>query len=148
MQDFLIMVRRLMGAACVLTVAACGNGGTASQGGLVSCRAPDADRPTCIEDEPYNDDMRLVAVSKCREAGGKVGTACPRNDLAGSCETVNTATFENRKAWEFSRRRRTYYYAVPGAAAAAPDVSVLKKECEQQGPGYAGGQWVDANPAS
>jgi hypothetical protein len=135
-------------AAFSLVLAACGHSGTASHGNVISCRAPDADRPTCNEDEPYNDDMRLVAISKCREAGGVAGTACPTVNLAGSCDRVYETPGKKRQSWEYSRRGRAYYYEVPGAAAGPLNLQQLRKECTEPPSGGTPGQWTDGKPAS
>jgi len=137
-------------AACIglLVAGGCGHGGTTAKNGVISCRAPDADRPLCVESEPYNDDMRLVAISQCRESGGRVGTECPTEDLVGSCERVNQASVEKRQPWEFSKRSRMYYYSVPGALAGPPDVAMLKAQCEQQQGRGSTGQWTGKDGGS
>ena len=134
--------------ACVLLVAGCGHSGTASQSNVISCRSPDADRPACVEYEPYNGDMRLVASNQCREGGGTVGTSCPTELMVGACDYVNTASFKDRKPWEFSRRSRSYFYDAPGAAAGPPNASILKKQCEGDGSRGVAGRWTDGRPAS
>jgi len=145
---FASCVRSLVPSLCLIVAAACGGKHPANGQDFVACRLADADRPTCAEIEPYNDDMRLVAISKCRESGGTVASECPTSDLAGVCATE---AGKDHQPWEFGRRTRTFYYEVPGAARGPLDVAHLKEDCERVEPRSTPGRWTDGaaqRPAS
>jgi len=137
---YLSRTRSLLTTLCCMVIAACGGKHAASGPDFVACRLADADRPTCAEVEPYSDDMRLVAISKCRESGGTVGSECPTSNLAGVCAKE---TGKDRQPWEFSKRTRTFYYQVPGAARGPLDVARLKEDCERIEPRSTPGHWTD-----
>jgi hypothetical protein len=137
---FKFRTRLLVPATCLLVAAACGGKHAANGQDFVACRLADADRPTCAEIEPYNDDMRLVAISKCHEGGGTVASECPTSELAGVC---TTETGKDHQPWEFSKRTRTFYYQVPGAARGPLDVARLREDCERVEPRSISGHWTD-----
>ncbi len=145
---FSSLARRAPGVVFLLAAAGCSHSGGDPQANVVSCRSPDPDRPVCIEYEPFNDDMRLVATTQCREAGGTAGSRCPTEGLVGTCDRVVVAEGQKPQAWEFSRRNRSHHYAVAGAASGPPDVAKLKAECTAEGPRLTPGVWTDAKAGS
>ena len=139
----------LAAAALPLLIAGgCGSAGSDKEANVVSCRSPDADRPVCVEYEPFDDNMRLVATTQCREAGGTAGSRCPTEGLVGICDKVVVAAGQKPQPWEFSRRNRSHHYAVPGAVNGPPDVARLKAECTAEGPRLTPGVWTDAKAGS
>jgi hypothetical protein len=130
------------GGLGLLALAGCSHPGGEQKANVVSCQSRDADRPVCIEYEPFDDDMRLVAVTQCREAGGTPGSSCPTEGLVGICDRPVVTDDKDRKPWEFSRRNRTHHYAVTGAVSGPPDAAKLEADCTAQRPRVIPGVWT------